>query len=252
MWRLIASWRVLAPVLAALALPSTAAAQEPQDLYEVLEPSGPPVGTIMLIHGGGWRASDAHLLHGQNAQRSYFANVFGWEQDAVGFRAGEPGIRDLAHWVDTLMAADPERPFCVFGRSSGGHMALMVARRRPEIDCVIVEGPSLYISDIPKPWPLLSSTHPMDVFGDDAYRLSPLVHARDYTQPVLIGHYDGDQNVPIGQSEWFVRRDPTAALQVVTGPGPHAGFTHAADGITEESWTAWVDDQQALLAALAP
>jgi acetyl esterase/lipase len=236
----------------ALALPSLASAQDPRDLHYVLAPLGPTVGTVMLIHGGGWQASTDPVVKGQNPQRPYFAQSFGWEQHAVGYREGELGIRDLLRWVDSLMAAHPERPFCVFGRSSGGHLALVVAQRRPQIDCAIVEGPSLYLSDIPKPWPPLPSPRGRIVFGDDgAYRLSPLVHTAGITQPVLIGHLDGDTTVPIEQSQWFDRNDTTTTLQVVTGPGPHAGFTHAPNGITEESWTAWVDDQQALLAGLS-
>jgi acetyl esterase/lipase len=111
--------------------------------YEVGEPSGsyagqPPRVVLILFHGGGW------LSNGGGAAQDVRGEADRWR--ARGWRTVNSSYRACgSSLVDALSLYDRVReryggatPVCTLGQSAGGHLALMVAARRPGgVSCVI-------------------------------------------------------------------------------------------------------------------
>src|SRR5436190_518503 len=106
-------------LLASVAASSARAAVPPQDQDYIRSPPGDPVGTLLVVQGGGWRVPTEQMHEALLRQRGYYADEFGWEMHSVGFRDGALSIRDVIRWYDRLRA-ETTGPICVFGRSSGG------------------------------------------------------------------------------------------------------------------------------------
>ena len=110
--------------------------------YEVGEPSGsyagqPPKGVLILFHGGGWSSN------GGGAAQALRSEADRWR--AGGWRTVNSSYRPCGlTLVDALSLYDRVRetyggasPVCTLGQSAGGHLALMVAARRPGgVSCV--------------------------------------------------------------------------------------------------------------------
>jgi len=129
-----------APAMSGLLTPQPAPAVSvtPVAAAASADPAGPVRGTIILIHGGGWAGHDAaaqrHLLEHPGPlflQRN-------WRVVSIDYNAGANGLQDL---LDTagqeLTRRTGNGPLCLYGESSGAHLALIAASRLRAIDCVI-------------------------------------------------------------------------------------------------------------------
>ncbi|HEV7805844.1 MAG TPA: alpha/beta hydrolase [Solirubrobacteraceae bacterium] len=108
--------------------------------YEVEEPARPqPVGIMILLHGGTWMA------HGPGALGSMHDSAARWR--ARGWRTVNGDYRPCGQSVDDALALfdrvratyGDARPICIGGQSAGGHLAMVIASRRPQVSCVVSE-----------------------------------------------------------------------------------------------------------------
>jgi acetyl esterase/lipase len=105
------------------------------------DPSGPAVGTMILVHAGGWAGHDGYaqsqLL--KNPGELFLAR--GWRVVSIDYDEGPAGLQDVLNTAGAELARrSSDGPLCVYGESSGAHLALMAAARLRAIDCVIGVG----------------------------------------------------------------------------------------------------------------
>jgi dipeptidyl aminopeptidase/acylaminoacyl peptidase len=151
---------------------------------------------------------------------------WGWAAAVVDYRAFADSPGDVVRAYDAARERYPSLPICAYGESAGGHLALMLAVRRP-LSCVIdAAGPV----DLPR----LGGTPQADwvrakalaAFGDlrDA---SPTDHAAAIHAPVLAGYAAADRIVPASQGRSLQRALPRAhVVEMGAGAGPR--FVHAS------------------------
>ena len=130
--------------LVCLALPAHACgAQKPAGakppLYsEVREPAGTPLGTVIVVHGGGWTQTgegEVRYIAGEAAR----ITGYGWRTVNVDYRPGRLALRDVLAWFDWTRDTY-DGPICVLGSSAGANLALLLAAKRPSVRCVIGHG----------------------------------------------------------------------------------------------------------------
>ena len=228
---------LVAAVLAAAVASAVLAVSLPahgRTLVTWTAPHGRPAGVVLVIHGGAWRASGPRTAAPMDSRARTFAG-WGWAAAVVDYRAFADSPGDVVRAYDAARERYPGRPICAYGESAGGHLALMLAVRRP-LDCVIdAAGPV----DLPR----LGGTPQADwvrakalaAFGDlrDA---SPTDHAGAIRAPVLAGYAAADRIVPASQGRYLERALPSAdVIQLGAGAGPR--FVHA--NVSPAALRAW-------------
>ncbi len=192
------------------------------------EPSGgDPTAVVMLIHGGGWQRSDS----GYREQKSNakYVQAEGYATVAVGYDAGAKGFRQVEDVYRAARQRYPGLPVCASGISAGGNLALMLAAREPDLDCVVALSAPTNLTALAQ----------QDPSGDEAYHLavkafgrgqlakwSPIRYAGRIKSRVLLIAADSDPIVPVEQSREFAQALPgTQLLDLPSGPSP-AEFAH--------------------------
>src|SRR5690349_440691 len=112
-------------------------------------------GVMITIHGGAWISSGAQAMRAEAPDAARYA-AQGWLVDNIDYRPGRYALRDTLAAYDSLRRAHPRLPICASGESSGGHLALMLAARRPGLACAIskagptdlVHFPAGYLADV--------------------------------------------------------------------------------------------------------
>jgi len=102
------------------------------------DPAGPARGTMIMVHAGGWAGHDG------NAQNILFkspGDIFlarGWRIVSVDYNEGTAGLQDVLDTVGAELARkSTEGPVCLYGESSGAHLAIMAAAQLRAVDCVM-------------------------------------------------------------------------------------------------------------------
>ena len=179
-----------------------------------------PVGVVMLIHGGGWERSysgyEEQRENAENFQDKGYATV------AIGYDEGAKGFRQVVATYKEARRRYPDLPICASGLSAGGHLALMLATREPDLDCAIA---------LAAPTDLTSLAE-QDPEGDEAYKAavrafgrnrlaeySPIRYADRIKARVLLMVAEDDPVAPVAQVEEFARMLPRSELLVLP-PGP--------------------------------
>lgn len=222
---------------------------------EIWRPTRPThTGTIVILHGGFWRArydlSLGRPLAADLAQRGYVCwNV---EYRRVGNGGGWPAtLDDVAAAIDHLDRLDVDTSRVVtIGHSAGGHLATWAAGRgrlpadapggspRVAVTGVVSQAGVLDLRLCAQT--RLGSDAVLDFLGPPTevpqrYTVADPVAVLPIPAPVLCVHARADDSVPIAQSETYVAAATsaggTAALREV--PGDH--FTVIDP--TDESWT---------------
>jgi acetyl esterase/lipase len=196
--------------------------------------AGAPLGTVVIIHGGFWRArydlSLGRPLAADLAARGYAAWNLEYRRALAG--GGWPGtFEDVAAGLDLLatLSLSTGRPVdtsavIAVGHSAGGHLAAWAAGRAklppgapgaPGADGsyvalagVIAQAGVLALADCARE--RVGGTAAPDLMGGgpadrpDEYRLADPVAAVPVTAPVLCLHSRGDDDVPFSYSERYV------------------------------------------------
>jgi dipeptidyl aminopeptidase/acylaminoacyl peptidase len=190
---------------------------------------GKPTALVMLIHGGGWRASESayeeQKANAKNFQREGYATV------AIDYAPGAQGFRQIEDVYGAARQRYPGLPICASGISAGGHLALMLAAREPDLTCVLT---LVAPTD-------LTTLVAQDPEGDEAYnaavrafgnnglaKFSPVRYADRIKAKVLMVVAEDDPVVPADQGRELAQALPSAQL-IVLPPGPdQAQWAHFA------------------------
>jgi acetyl esterase/lipase len=212
---------------------------------ELWLPAGGPsaTGTVVLLHGGFWRARYSASLGWPLAVdlvgRGYA--VWNLEYRRVGKGGGWPAtFTDVAAGIDLLatLAVDTSRLVAV-GHSAGGHLAVWAAGRtglpprapgaRPgvELTGVVSQAGALWLADCARTG--VGGSAAVELMGGtpaelpDAYRLADPTTAIPLGVPVVCAHSRADDEVPFAQSVRYVEaaRAAGATARLLETPGDH-------------------------------
>ena len=105
---------------------------------EIDPPEGPARGTMILVHAGGWAGHDAHAKDVLIETPGRLLIERAWRIVSIDYEEGTDGLQDVLDAVDAEVArATGPGPLCLYGESSGAHLALVASSRRRVVDCVI-------------------------------------------------------------------------------------------------------------------
>ena len=102
------------------------------------DPAGPARGTMILVHAGGWAGHDAHAQKLLMDRPGDLLLARGWRVVSIDYEEGTAGLQDVLNAAGNELARkSTDGPVCIYGESSGAHLALVAAQRLRAIDCVI-------------------------------------------------------------------------------------------------------------------
>jgi fermentation-respiration switch protein FrsA (DUF1100 family) len=166
----------------------------------ITQPTGkfagrPARGAVMVIHGGAWLWTGPNMVQAVAPRAQRFSD------------AGYDSLR---------RQLGKHTPICLWGGSVGGHLALMIAARRPDVACVMSEsGPT----DLATDTYLLPASNFFFADHGGLARWSPITYADKIRAPLLLVGATNDKLVPLSQARELARARPQHTRVVVL----HAG-----------------------------
>jgi dienelactone hydrolase len=241
-------WAAFVAVLLAIA-PATASAQIPYHASAGPEQSR---GAVLLVHPGGW-------IYTGKLFADLMMRDWGGQFDdryttwSTTYTRGAQSVADTLAAYDALRAeVGPDTPICAMGTSAGGHLVLMLAALRDPA-CVVAIGAPTDMTTVQASPPL--SGMAQAAFGYDTAFMaanSPALITDKMRAPVLLVHEDGDQVVPVMQSQEFAANYAnTTFVNLPFGDEEsitHSSTTHAAAAAFKTQMRTFVD--QAIAARL--
>ena len=239
--------------------------QDPAQYGELWLPGSPAVSTVVIVHGGFWRARyDLALgrpLAADLTKRGYV--VWNLEYRRVAAGGGWPAtFEDIAAGIDLLadLHVGTGRVAAI-GHSAGGHLAAWAAGRgqlapgvpgagpRVALTAVVAQAGVLALADCAREG--VGGTAALDLMGGgpeelpEQYRLADPMAALPLKAPMLCVHSPADDNVPFKYSERYVRaaRRVGATAYLHETSGDH--FTLIDPGSAD--WQAVIDALPGLL-----
>ncbi len=112
------------------------------------DPAGLAQATMIMIHGGGWGGPSGQAQQALMEVPGKLLLRRSWRVVSTTYQEGKAGLDDV---LKTIRAEIERRtsdgPLCLYGESSGGHLALVAAARLgDDVDCVIGVGA---LADLP-------------------------------------------------------------------------------------------------------
>jgi len=254
---------ILLSALVGVAPAAEAQAPEPRVLVKqpyylgLHEAEGAARGTILLLHGGGWRGD-----LGPAADELMSATIealveWGYDVANLGYRSGGRSLDDAADAFDLLRRRlGPGEPLCIYGTSAGAQLALVTAARRgSEVDCVVsLLGPPDLEDFGSKPNSSRGEAQARAAFGAaNLTEVSPLNNADRITVPVLVGAAPCDVFIELGDQRELVRRLKAAGTDAQLGviaPGDDVDLEHCV--VDGKSFDRFQQRTRAFLNAVAP
>lgn len=186
-----------------------------------------PRGAVLVIHGGAWHIVGMRAVRAMRNDAARL-NALGFETLNIDYRRGRDSLPDVLAAYDRLRGeVGAQTPICAFGTSAGGHLALMLAERRPDVACVVAEAPPTLLTSLTG----RVLGYARHYFGDDAElrAWSPVLGVRRLRAATLVAQATDDPTVPFAQSTALVRADPSVR-RVVLRPGPWPWVHANVDG----------------------
>jgi dienelactone hydrolase len=208
-------------LLAAFLFASPATATAPFPYSDASPATGPTRGYVITIHPGGWRIvgeGPAGLMNPEVAR----LNAWGYETLNVDHRRGHRALADVTRFYDRLRRRVGDKPICLDGWSSGGHLAMMVAASRPRVACVISLAAPTHLPSLPEP--LIGLAHRF--FDGHGGLLDWSPATKRIRAPILLGQARADRTVPFDQATRMVATHRRARL-VPLGRG-RAPYVHGS------------------------
>jgi acetyl esterase/lipase len=210
--------------LAVAALATPAAGEAPP--APIRSPAaGAARGTVLLVHGGGWVAHGPQFARRAHRRHAARLNALGFDTVAITYRPGADALGDVIAAYDALRRRAGAGPtVCALGDSAGGHLALMLAVRRPSLDCAISRGAPTDLRHAHGTW-RDTVTHVLARWAPLA-RISPANHAEALAGRVLASHARHD---PVVAHDQLVRlrRAGHGRIATMTLPSGAAPYVHA-------------------------
>lgn len=167
-----------------------------------------PVGTIIDIHGGRWKASSNRLID-TDALFSIQMAKWGWKVVVPAFRGGRLSLADTRAVLNRELRKAHGKPVCTSGESSGGALALMLAADS-RVTCAINQaGPVDFNIAHPSPGDdYATTTAAKQIWGA---RNGPVRYASRTQAAVLLFSGAGDKTAPPSRAGRYIARAPHAA-----------------------------------------
>ena len=216
-------------------------------------------GTIVIIHGGFWRARYTLDL-GRPLAADLVEHGFAcWniEYRRLGDGGGWPAtFDDVMAAIDHLAELDVDASAVVaIGHSAGGHLAVWAAGRRGRIPITGAVSQAGVLDLAAAVRDRLGNGAAVDLLGSpdefpDRYAATDPLRAVPLPVPVLCVHAPADDEVPYAQSEAYVAAATAAggSAELYKVPGDH----YALIDPTTEAWSAVRDALPALLTGRLP
>jgi acetyl esterase/lipase len=188
---------------------------------------GPPKGVVILLHGGGWRSSrsgfEQEMPFAETLQARGYATV------VIGYSPGISGFNEIEETYAQVQRRYPGLPICAHGISAGGHLALMLATREPDLDCVVdLVGPA-DLTTLADQGGAAVHQLAVNAFGEDGLaRWSPIAYARRIKARVLMVMAQTDPVVPAEQGPEFAKAFPSVKLVVIPAGSVSVWWMHGA------------------------
>jgi pimeloyl-ACP methyl ester carboxylesterase len=208
----------------------------------------PPTGVVMLIHGGGWAGINLRDFRGAQSF-SPALQALGYETMTIDYRFGVEGLRDADAFYRQARARFGARmPICAVGMSAGGHIALMLAVKHPDMACAIsLAGPTDLTRIGREPGGRLVQELAVRAFGRGRLaEFSPVLRARTIRARVLLVAAANDPLVPLAQQQRMARALPGA--QTIVLPGDDRGIPFVHSRVSPAASAAAARDQARFLA----
>ena len=185
---------------------------------------------VVYLHGGAWRNGSYENL----ASGAWLLAQSGFAVAAVEFRGSDDAIypapiddcRAAIGWIKRNArnySLDASK-IGVYGVSTGGHLAALLALTSSTIKCAAIESAPSDLATLNEGARLdwNAATSPLSRLlggtvaqkAELARRASPLFYADEYAPPILLLHGDADEFVPIAQSEKLYRKLKAAGANV--------------------------------------
>lgn len=175
------------------------------------EPDGKPRGVIILLPGGGWDPARAAFRE----QRENAANLRkrGYATAVVLYSRGPKALREVERIYKRARQRYRGLPICASGISSGGHLALMLATREPDLACVVdIAGPT-DLTKLGKQGSSVGRKKAIRAFGkDELSKYSPVRDAHRIEANVLMVLAPNDPVNPVAQGAGLERALPSAEV----------------------------------------
>lgn len=204
-------------------------------------------GIVLLVPGSGFVGAPRRIAAAMRLPPAIW-HEWGLRTRVAAYRGGATGLADVGAALGAVHRAFPRSPVCLYGESSGGTWALVVAARDPRVRCVVVAAAPTdqeswarstsraARSLARRKWPQYFGADPHQ---DNAFEPYDVWGAERPRIPVLGYYAAGDPIVPVQQGRIFARADPGARIRVLPRGAHrfiHSGVTaralrRAADGI---------------------
>ena len=196
---------------------------------------------MLVFPGGGWFPLKDAIRTTDHYVERY--RKLGWEAVNVAYRpGGEQGYADAERAFAAARAASPGKPVCAVGESSGGHLALMLAARRP-LACVEAVGAPTDLRSLRG----FARRVAVEAFGRDGLaEWSPAQHADRIRARVMLVHARGDLIVDPAQARTMKEAKPGAELLML--PPGHVGFMHMTR-IDRAAYARYLEAEERMLRA---
>lgn len=208
------------------------------------------VGTVVIIHGGFWRAEYAAVLGRPLAADLCTRGFTCWnvEYRRVGNGGGWPAtLADVAAAIDHLAELDVDTSAVVtVGHSAGGHLAVWAAGRdgvpsgapgaRPRLRVTAAVSQSGVLDLATAARDRVGDTAVPDLLGGgpadvpERYEVADPMRQIPLRQPVMCVHPRADESVPYAQSEAYVAASASAGARAILRevPGDHMALIDIA------------------------
>jgi acetyl esterase/lipase len=181
---------------------------------------GHPTAVVMLIHGGGWHRSNSGYEEQKANAQVLLAR--GYATVAIGYDTGVRGFRQVIDVYDAARERYPGLPICATGISAGANLALMLATREPDLDCVVAVSAPTDLTTIAQQDPQGHEAYEaaVETLGTDQLtKFSPVRDVDRIRAKVLLIAAQTDPIVPSEQGRELARALPGAQLLLLP-PGP--------------------------------
>ena len=204
------------------------------------DPAGPARATMVMVHAGGWAGHDARAQQLLMRSPGRLLRERGWRVVSIDYEAGTEGLRDIIDTVRSELArGTSDGPLCLYGESSGAHLALVAAAQVKAIDCVIGLGAP---TDLPEYEATAASgsrnqrivdAQMRKFFGTSAAELAPwdpVSLAPSIGADVLLMREGDDDSVAASQSARFAAVHPATKTLTLPAGDPADASTHFVHG----------------------
>ncbi len=183
--------------------------------------SNPPKGVMLVIHGGAWVFVGPDTLASMDKDVERWRKR-GWITVNVDYRAGTESVKDVLTFYDAIRQWQGEGVRVgAIGSSAGGHLAMMVASERPDLEFVVSQAGPTWINRLGHNTEASISLEKAsrELWGDLADTNSPALHGARMGARLLLGTAETDQLVPARQMDYMKEARPDATRTMVLGPG---------------------------------